>query len=64
LASFLNEQLEKLASTFQLKVLNEFFLTRLHRALPSLIKDNETYLRLLCSFAVPEVFSKVILFTS
>ena len=47
-------------TTFQLKLLNHYFLSRAMKYLPSATRDNENFLRCLCLYTVPEVFHKAL----
>jgi hypothetical protein len=60
LTSLVNDCLDKLVTTFQLKLLNHYFLSRVMKYLPSAMRDNETFLRCLCLYTVPEVFHKAL----
>jgi hypothetical protein len=52
--------MEKLISTFQLKLLNQFFIPRLIKQLPSAVIDNEQFFKMLCCYALPDVILKVL----
>ncbi len=60
LSSFINDQIDKLTSTFQLRVFNTLFLTHVHRLLPSVVKDNEFFMRSLCLYSYPDVYQKLV----
>jgi hypothetical protein len=51
---------EKLTSTFQLRVFNTHFVSFLPRLLPSAVRDNENFLRVVCLYSYPDVYQKLV----